>query len=183
VIAKSRPFARPGKKNSGRIWQGFSIFEHLSLKVYRAVFSFWELRENCEIRKPGRTFFCCQITRSEIRKPGRIFFCSQLCFQWSESWPAAWAGLSWPLAGSTSTHLDFGPIWAPTCHMYDTPTGRKSPNVAREAQGRSEATPRGWSEASAPQPKPGPKAGLRVPAAEGRPAEGRLHALQNLKNS
>ena len=33
--------------------------------------------------------------------------------QWTESWP---------LAGSTSTHLDFGPIWAPTCHTYDTPT-------------------------------------------------------------
>ena len=60
MIAKSRPFARPEKKNSGRIWEGFSFFEHLSLKVYRRVFSFWELRENCEIRKPGRTFFAAK---------------------------------------------------------------------------------------------------------------------------
>ena len=39
---------------------GFSFFGLLKRQVYRRVFSFWELRENCEIRKPGRTFFAAK---------------------------------------------------------------------------------------------------------------------------
>ena len=109
----------PKKKIREEFEWVFHFLDSLNAKYTGAFFRLGSCAKTAKTAKSGSQAARFFAAKSRDQKSGSLAACF---FALNCVFNGLRAGLSWPLAGSTSTHLDFGPIWAPTCHTYDTPT-------------------------------------------------------------